>query len=176
VVRCQLGETGALDELVTRWHHRLWRYIRTLLPDDEMAGDAIQDVWLGILRGLPKLRDPTRFRGWAYTISHHVVMEQLRKKYADALVEPLEDQNEEPQSVVADASHELELDALNARLMELPLIERNVLSLFYLQELSLTEIAAVADVPVGTIKSRLFRARRMLRELVAATVTENNHA
>ena len=141
-----------------------------------MAGDAIQDVWLAILRGLPKLRDPLRFRAWAYRISHHVAMEQLRKRYADALVDPLDEHDEGPHDVGIDPEREDEFEALNAGLMKLPLLERNVLSLFYLQELSLIEIAAVVDVPVGTVKSRLFRARRMLRELVAPTAMENNHA
>jgi RNA polymerase sigma factor (sigma-70 family) len=176
VVRCQLGEADALDHLVTLWHHRLWRYVRTLVPNDEMAGEAIQDVWLGILRGLPTLRDPLRFRGWAYRIAHHAAMDQLRKKYADAFIEPLEDHEEGAQDAGFDPDRALELEALSTRLMELPLLERNVLSLFYLQELSLTEIADVVNAPVGTVKSRLFRARRMLRALMASTAKETNHA
>jgi RNA polymerase sigma-70 factor (ECF subfamily) len=60
----------------------------------------------------------------------------------------------------------LDVEKLHVALAELPLLERNVLSLFYLEELSLIEISGVVEAPVGTVKSRLFRARRMLREVM----------
>jgi RNA polymerase sigma-70 factor (ECF subfamily) len=177
-VRCQLGEVEALDELVAAWHQRLWRYVRTLLPNDEIAGEAVQNVWLRILRGLPALRDPMRFSAWSYRIAHCVAMDHLRAKYADALIEPL-DEHEENAPEAAPEPDRLEerdeLEALQAGLTRLPVLERNVLSLFYLQELSLSEIAAVVEVPVGTVKSRLFRARRMLRRLMESRTPENNH-
>jgi RNA polymerase sigma factor (sigma-70 family) len=169
VVRCQLGETDALDDLVAAWHQRLRRYVRTLLPSDEMAGEAVQNIWLRILRGLPALREPHLFPGWAYRIAYRAAMDQLRVKYADALNDPLDPLTDE---VGGGANTELEferqIDAerLHAALTELPVLERNVLSLFYLQELSLVEISGVVDAPVGTVKSRLFRARRLLREVM----------
>lgn len=175
-MRCQLGETDALDELVTAWHQRLWRYVRTLLPNDEIAGDAIQDVWVRILRGLPALRDPKLFSSWAYRIAYRAAMDQLRVKYAEALIESLDEDEDSVPAALPEPARDDELEALHTGLMSLPLLERNVLSLFYLQELSLTEISGVADVPVGTVKSRLFRARRMLRRLIESPDPENNHA
>src|SRR6185295_11497069 len=91
VVRCQLREEEALDDLVGLWHQRLWRYTRTLVSSDEAANEAIQNVWLGILRGLPALRAPELFPSWAYRIAYRAAMDQLRTKYADALKEPIED-------------------------------------------------------------------------------------
>jgi RNA polymerase sigma-70 factor (ECF subfamily) len=73
------------------WHQRLWRYTRTLVSSDEAANEAIQNVWLRILRGLPALRAPELFPSWAYRIAYRAAMDQLRMKYADALKEPLED-------------------------------------------------------------------------------------
>lgn len=166
MVRCQLREDDALDDLVALWHQRLWRYTRTMLPTDEAANEAIQNVWLRILRGLPALRTPELFPAWAYRIAYRAAMDQLRMKYADALKEPLEDDLEGGRDTEVEFERKIEVEMLHAALTELPLLERNVLSLFYLQELSLVEISGVVDAPVGTVKSRLFRARRMLREVM----------
>jgi len=166
VVRCQLREEDALDDLVGLWHQRLWRYTRTLVPSDEAANEAIQNVWLRILRGLPALRAPELFPSWAYRIAYRAAMDQLRMKYADALKEPLEDDVDGGRNTEVELERKLDVEKLYVALAELPLMERNVLSLFYLEELSLVEISGVVDAPVGTVKSRLFRARRMLRKVM----------
>ena len=105
-------------------------------------------------------------------------MDQLRRKYADALIGSLDENDEETAgaAVESDPSGEEDLEALEAGLMSLPVVERNVLSLFYLQELSLAEIAGVSDVPLGTVKSRLHRARRLLRRLLESPTPETKHA
>ena len=83
VVRCQLGEAAAFDELVEGWHGRLWSYVRRLCDDDERAEEALQETWLRILRGLPKLREPSRLSAWMHRIARNVVMDRLRGKYAN---------------------------------------------------------------------------------------------
>lgn len=161
LVRCQLGEPAAFDALVERWHAPLWRYLRRLARDDEDAADALQDAWLRILRALPALRDPARGRPWLFGIARRAMLDRVRRRYAapepdeplvDALAAP------EPDPELVD-----DVDALHAELATMPLVEREVLVLFYLRELSLAEVAEVLAVPVGTVKSRLFRARTMLR-------------
>jgi RNA polymerase sigma-70 factor (ECF subfamily) len=88
-------------------------------------------------------------------------MDRLRVRYAAPPMEPLDsDAIEEP---LADDERERDLAELERELARLPLLEREVLVLFYLRELSLADIAAIAAIPVGTVKSRLFRARRLLR-------------
>jgi DNA-directed RNA polymerase specialized sigma24 family protein len=57
VVRCQLGERPAFDDLIRRWHEPLWKYIRRVAGQDETANDVAQDVWLRVLRGIGRLRD-----------------------------------------------------------------------------------------------------------------------
>ena len=166
VVRCQLREEDALDDLVTLWHQRLWRYARTLLPGDEAANEAIQNVWLRILRGLPALRAPELFPAWAYRIAYRAAMDQLRMKYADAVKESIDEDVDGGWDTEMELERKLEAEKLHTALAELPLLERNVLSLFYLEELSLVEISTVIDAPIGTVKSRLFRARRLLREVM----------
>jgi RNA polymerase sigma factor (sigma-70 family) len=161
VVRCQLGERPAFDELVERWHPPIWKYIRRVAGDDDAAWDVAQDVWLRVLRGIARVRDGARLRPWLFGIARRALMDRLRHQYAT----PIE-ADVDLTAVAADASAdgwEEEIAAMERELARLPVIEREVLTLFYLRELSLTEVADVLGVPVGTVKSRLFRARRELR-------------
>jgi len=160
-VRCQLGEEEAFEELVELFHFPLWKYLRRLAKDDDSARDILQEAWLKIVRGIPTLRDPSLLAPWIFRIARFTAMDRMRSQYREALgVSFALDSLESPQS---DASLLPEPDLLHGELMQLPLLEREVLSLFYLQELALKEVATILEVPVGTVKSRLFRARRLLR-------------
>lgn len=161
VVRCQLGEPDAFDDLVVRWHAPLWLYIRRMSGRDQEAQDILQDVWLRVVRGIARVRDGSRLRGWLFGIARRVLMDRLRRQYA---VPPASEVDTEGLAAEADPpDREADLEALDVALEALPLIEREVLTLFYLRDLSLVEIADALDIPVGTVKSRLFRARRMAR-------------
>jgi len=162
-VRCQLGERAAFDELIQRWHGPIWEYVRRLSDDDDAAHDIAQDIWLRVLRGIGRLRDPAKLRAWLFGIAHRTWIDTLRRKYAVVAADIDEaDRHEPPDPRVADELEE-ELSAVEQELSRLPAIEREALTLFYLRELSLHQIAQALDIPVGTVKSRLHRARRMLR-------------
>lgn len=165
-VRCQLGERAAFEELIERYQGPLWRYIRRVAPDEDAAREVTQDAWLRVLRGIGRLRDPARLRPWLFGIARRALMDRLRDQYARA-VETDCDVSEIP-ARVDPALPELQLQQVERELAALPIVEREVLTLFYLKELSLAEVAEVLNLPVGTVKSRLFRARQMLRgELTA---------
>ena len=164
-VRCQLGERAAFDELIERWHAPLWRYLRRLLGDSDMAAEALQEVWIRVLRGLPALREPSRLRAWLFTIARRTSMDRLRIKYSEppaASIDDLDVAGQEEPDLAPD------IEAMQQELARMPLVEREVLVLFYLEELTLEQIADVLGVPPGTVKSRLFRARRMLRQQMTA--------
>lgn len=166
VLRCQIGERDAFDLLIARWHPLLWRYAVRVTTDPDAASDVVQEVWLRVLRGLGRLRDAARFRAWLFGIARRVLMDRLRVRYGGPLFDTV-DLAEIP-GVDSDDLREEDFALLEAGLARLPVLEREVLVLFYLQELSLNDIAEVAAVPVGTVKSRLFRARRLLRAQVAS--------
>lgn len=160
-VRCQLGERAAFDELIARWHEPLWRYLRRLAGNDDAARDLAQDTWLRVLRGIARLRSPEKLRAWLFGIARRVAMDRLRVSYArpsqaDVVIDDLP--ADEP-----DVNLEAEIATLEEQLANLPIVEREILTLFYLQELSLQEIAELVGIPQGTVKSRLFRARKLLR-------------
>ncbi|XTZ14503.1 RNA polymerase sigma factor [Micromonospora echinospora] len=159
VVRAQLGERAALAELVARWRVPVWTYVRRMLGADR-ADDVAQEIWLAVVRGLPRLHEPALFTPWLFTIARRSVIDRLRTEYAReqaalARDEPVTDDPSE--AVVA----RLELVAA---LSSLPVIEREILVLFYLEDLSVQDCAHICQIPAGTVKSRLSRARRLLRE------------
>jgi RNA polymerase sigma factor (sigma-70 family) len=97
-----------------------------------------------------------------FGIARRTVMDRLRDKYAEPA--PSERDPAEVAGPEESDDHTEAIELMHEELAALPVAERDVLVLFYLEELSLVELAEVLNVPVGTIKSRLFRARRMLRQ------------
>ena len=160
-IRCQLGERAAFTDLINRWHEPLWRYLRRLAGSNEAADDLVQDTWLRVMRGIAGLRDAARVRPWLFGIARRVAMDRLRAQYA----RPHDDeaQIDEIAALPVDDELESDLEALEAGLASLPVRERETLALFYLRELSIEEMSALLGVPAGTVKSRLFRARELLR-------------
>ncbi|MBT2749040.1 MULTISPECIES: RNA polymerase sigma factor [unclassified Lysobacter] len=166
VVRCQLGERDAFETLIRRWHGPIRGYARRLCGDDELADEIAQDTWLRVLRGIAGLHDGARLRAWLFGIARRALMDRLRGRYSapprgdETDLDSLPGDEAAPEQAL---DHAMDLDRLQRGLDRLPLIEREALSLFYLQQLSLQDIAQVLELPVGTVKSRLFRARGLLR-------------
>lgn len=167
VIRCQLGERAAFDMLVVRWAGPLAAYARQMTRDEDAAGELTQDIWLRVLRGLPHLREPSRVRSWLFGIAHRAFADTLRRRYAtptyvdEGMAPPIDTLAAEDDAVLrADLLH------VERALANLPPVEREVLTLFYLHELSIDEVATSLSVPVGTVKSRLHRARRLLRRTI----------
>jgi RNA polymerase sigma-70 factor (ECF subfamily) len=167
VIRCQAGESDALVALVSRWQPRLLRLSRRLTGDREAAAEIVQDAWLAIVRGLPKQDDPAGFRGWAYRIVANRCRDWIRRRIVrrGAAAELRERARKEQ---TENSGHWLETQAdgmrLKAALRNLDDESRAILGLHYLDGLGLSEIGAVLELPVGTIKSRLHAARERLRQ------------
>ena len=119
-----------------------------------------------MIRGIPQLRDGSRLRAWLFGIARRTLMDRLRQRSARS---PTVDVDVDEIAADTSAAEEAEdLQELERALAEVPVVEREVLTLFYLHELSLNEVAEALNVPVGTIKSRLFRAKRLLRQTMTA--------
>ena len=142
--------------------------MRRLTNNDEMASEIVQDVWLRVLRGLNRLRDGSKLRAWLFGIARRTLMDRLREHYAAPVMSQVDvgDLEVPDDSFAAADDIEEDLTAVEEALARLPVVEREALTLFYLRELSLGEVADVLDVPIGTVKSRLFRARKLLRREV----------
>ena len=154
---CQSGSAKALEILVSRWQKRLWAYAYSLTGDTEAAWDITQESWLGIIKGLRKLNDPARFRGWAYRIVTNKVNDWIRR-------------NRKVKTVGIGKIHEQQYTekkeiGLKELLEKLEMKKRVILNLRYFEQLSIPEIGIALKIPKGTVKSRLFSARKELKEL-----------
>ena len=168
VLEYRAGDVGALATLIGRWQRRIYCYLLTLLGDPDAVWDVSQDVWLAAIAGLGKSRSIHNFPAWLYGIAHNKAVSHLRRKrrldnHEEALPEPIE----EPSSNEGDSLAAAE-DAGLVRecLQRLPLAQREVLGLFYLDDLSLGEIAEILDVPQGTVQSRLHYGRMKMKGLL----------
>ena len=164
VLRCQRGEREAFEELVHAWERRLFFYIRRLVADEEAAWHILQDVWLQVLRGIRSLREPGRLPVWLYAVTRNTVMSHHRGEYArERILEAAE-----PREPVEEGGH-LHLDdaeLVHHGLSRMPPADRELLTLFFLRDLSIDEVAEVLHVPPGTVKSRLFKAKKILRDVL----------
>lgn len=168
VLQSQAGDAAALRTLIERWQPRLGRLAWRLTGEREAARDIVQDAWLAIMRGLHRLDDPARFRSWAYRIVRNKCADWTRRRVirrnaADEICETTA-------AACANPSHETDSTGDVARLRdalaELPNEQRAILSLHYLDGMSVAEIARVLGVPNGTVKSRLYHARNRLKQML----------
>lgn len=164
VSNARMGDQLAKEKLVTLYHKKFLRHAYRLLNDMDPAKEAVQDGWLDILRGLPKLNEDAAFAAWSFRIITRKCAKQIsRLQAARGANQFLTD------DVQQDSQAEVELElaadrrSLRAAMAELPNTHRAAVALFYLEEMTVAEVAVALEIPVGTVKTRLMNARRKLR-------------
>ena len=165
VVRSQRGDRDALGELIQLWQQRLFYYIQKLVETEEDAWDVLQECWFKLHRDLFKLRQPSCFAAWIYRIAHNTAMSHLRTEFAKSVISE-EEENPSLDDRNCEAFQLAEAQRVHYGLCKLSLTHREVLTLHFLEDLSIQDIAEVVGVPPGTVKSRLFHAKRLLREIL----------
>lgn len=158
VLAMQQGDERAFSLLYRHFHQDLRRFAAYLLKQPAVAEDLVQNVWLKVSQRIGRLQDPAVFTSWLYRAVRWEVLD-YQKQAANRLNEPLHMQAE-PYSQ-ADVTDDNPLAQAIAALAE---PERLVVQLFYLHELAQQQIALILDIPSGTVKSRLHRARAQLQQ------------
>lgn len=143
---------------------RLRRYARALTGDRSRADDLVQDTLERALIKFHLWREGTDLRAWLFTIMHNVFINQVRANSGVAMT-ALDDAAMHL-SVRATQSDRLDVIDLQAALARLPEEQREVLLLVGLEQMTYEESAGVLNVPIGTVMSRLSRARERLRVLM----------
>ena len=164
VMEAQAGSSEALERLACRWHRRLHRHAWRQLGEVEGADEVMQESWLAIVRGLGKLDDPARFAPWAFRIVSRRSIDWIRRRVRRrSRHEALDESHERSTESNNTESVEGPLAVMRQAIAQLPATSRTILSMHYLENLPVAAISEVLDIPEGTVKSRLFNARKNLR-------------
>jgi len=164
VIRCQVGDRGAFEELVAQYQPRLRGFLFKMLPVEQNVDDVAQEVWMDVFCNLSALSDPGAFLPWLYRIAHNRAYSVLRRRRLPVgslesvdVAEPVDDS--------ADFRAE-DARAVHAAMDQLSPEHREVLLLRFMQKMSYEEIAIVAGCQIGTVRSRIHHAKRALREIL----------
>ena len=148
VLRAQTGDRDAFDALLREIGPLLLRYATRVTGDVALAEDAVQETLIAIVRKIAWLNDASLFRAWAYRIASREAFRLLKKnrRFTDPI--------EEMQSTEVPADP-WQRERLLSSLERLSPASRAVVTLHYLEEMPLTDVAAILEIPIGTVKSRL---------------------
>lgn len=172
IARARAGDQEAFGVLVRLHQRQVYALALRILRDPEEASEATQEAFLAAWQGLKRFREEARFATWLYRITyrHCLKVSEGRRRDEAARAEITAEQVREqgPQSALASAqarAAEAEVrETVRAEIALLPPKYRYALVLRHLQELSYEEIAEIMRVPIGTVKTHLFRARALLKE------------
>jgi len=165
VEQAQRGDREAFTRLAFELSDRLFAVAHRILRDFDSAGDALQVTLLRIWRDLPTLRDPSLVEAWAYRVVVRACHDELRKlrRQAPALhLLAADGAEDDPAISIADR------EQLDRAFRTLTVEQRAAIVLQYYRDLTLSEIAEVLQVPIGTVRSRLHYAKRALRSAIEA--------
>lgn len=156
VLAFQQGDKTALTGLYQHFQRDLLRFALWQLQGHPIAADLVQNVWLKVIKRISRLEDPAVFTSWLYRAVRWEISDwqkQANQRLTDSLVEPelLVDQVEMPAT-----------DVLSELLEHFSVEDQLLIQLYYRQQLLVTDIALVLQLPPGTVKSRLFRIRQQL--------------
>jgi len=163
ILKVRSGKTCAYEPIVRRFQDMAVAYGYATLGDWQLAEDAAQEAFIAAYCELPALRDPDAFPGWFRRIViKHIDRIRRKRPHCVALhgLSNVPGEHPSPSDIVEQQElHESMVAAINS----LPISHREVVALFYICTYSQSDISAFLDVPVSTVKMRLFHARRMLR-------------
>lgn len=168
VAQARAGNVEAWESLFRRYRLPLYVYIFELVRDEQASLDLVQETFINAFRHLATLRDDDRFGGWLFSIAHQKCLQQWRRQNRDAeLREELANEptasDDDPLDLLIREEQEAEFMKLLPRL---PVAQRSTLLLHIVEGFSLEEIARITGAQVGTVKSRLYYAKRTLRKLL----------
>jgi len=174
VLRCQSGETDALEELIASWQPRLWRHARRLTGRRDAAWDVLQETLLAMVRSLHRLDDPALFRAWVYRIATNKAADWTRKQQRDRKLAEAVANNGDPRSLDVQQQQDIrsthepndDVKRLHDAMRKLSGDRQSILAMHYLEDMGMAEISVALDIPAGTVKSRLYHARLQLKELL----------
>jgi RNA polymerase sigma-70 factor (ECF subfamily) len=178
VLQCQAGyrpDKAAFAELLRRYQPHVEKVLYHLAPDWQDRADLVQEVWIRVYRNLRRLNEPAKFQGWLSRIATNLFYDELRKRKRHAVPLSLDapltfSDGEMDWEIAADTpepdealSRQEFYDQLKVAIADLPEVFRTTIILREIEGMSYEEIAALTGASLGTVKSRIARARQRLQ-------------
>ena len=167
------GSEDSFEELVRRYQRPIVSYIYRMLNDYDGSLDVAQEVFIKVYKSLERYSSDYKFSTWLYRIAHNAAIDHIRKRSGKE--QSLETENQEgtfqlqlesprpnPEQDREQSEWRVEIESV---VKCLPTVYRELIVLRHSKDLSYGEIAEVTNLPLGTVKNRLFRAREMMREM-----------
>ena len=169
---------GAFEALVTRHQKLVWHLVHRMVQRPEETRELCQEVFLRVHRQLHRFRFDSALGTWIGRIAFSIANRHLQRKRL-----PLVEDDSETEALVERVGDDFDLEAacadaqllqrMSAAIEALPPVQRTLITLYHLDELSIAEVARIADMPAGTVKSHLFRARLRLRQQLESLAGES---
>jgi RNA polymerase sigma-70 factor (ECF subfamily) len=171
------GDEAACEELVGRYSRSVYNYVARLIGRQEEARDATQETFIKAFRSLSSFNPQNKFKSWLFRIAHNHCIDILRRRKPTLSLDVVQEDDDQraPGIQLADGGADPERrllasetgEWLQKALEKLPKAYKEVIILRHFQELSYQEIAEILKLPIGTVKTNIFRAREQMRKQVA---------
>jgi RNA polymerase sigma-70 factor (ECF subfamily) len=174
-------QSGGFEALAMPLFDQLYNFAHWLTGNREESEDLVQETYVKALRGFLSFQPGTNFRAWMYRILRNTFLTS-RTGLRVTMTVPLDSENDGPEiAVVVDTPETILMQRSNSQLVEsaiaeLPLHFREILLLCEVEEMSYQEIAETLSVPIGTVMSRLSRARKTLRGLLRERLEQGSRS
>ena len=178
IEKAQRGDRGALNELIRKHQERAYQYAFRLTRNPDVAADVVADAFVRINNALKNFKGNAAFTTWLYRIITNCYLDQRKREKGkgnvsldssyqqddEDVTREIEDTGRTPDELVERNQRE---ELLHKALALLPEFQKSMIVMYHAEQLSYEEIAEALDLPIGTVKSRLNRARISLREILA---------
>ena len=173
LVAAVLGNApGAFERLVRQYQGLCWHIVQRMVRNPEDARDLCQETFLRVHQCLHQYRGERALSGWIGQVAYSMAKRHLERKRV-----PIAESTADGPSLAESVADDFDLEAsaagaeidqhLHAAIETLPPLQRTLLTLYHLEELPIGEISRITELPENTIKSHLFRSRKLLRDLLA---------
>ncbi len=175
--RAQQGDRSAFNDLISKHERRAYQYAFRLTSNQDDASDIVADAFVRVFNALPNFKGNSAFTTWLFRIltncyldqrkrernKQHVSLEGTLQTDSGEVERQIEDTGDGPEEKLERSEREV---AVQTAIGQLPEYQRAMLVMYHVENLSYEEMAETLDLPLGTVKSRLNRARLSLRELL----------
>jgi RNA polymerase sigma-70 factor (ECF subfamily) len=166
IERCRSGDETAFGELVDSYKDLVYGLIHRMVDDPSAADDLAQDVFLRVHRGIPYFRGEARLSTWMFRIVQNVCAQHRGRRRPEVPLQSEGFPHREPGRSDAAFAEVEARDRLRKAMAQLPANYRLLIAAHYLRGVQYEALAEALDIPLGTVKTHLYRAKRRLRELL----------